>query len=89
MESVIASARQISQGDDARAEAEVVATFEALYSELAQITPHQRWYISRACERVIGMYEAMERSQEVETWQAKRRTVQAEIDRLRESGQPH
>ncbi len=45
-----------------------------------------RWYVPRAQERVIAMFEARNQPAEVMKWKVKLAEVKAEIERLRNGG---
>lgn len=70
------------------AEPLLVDSFNKLSNQLLRRKTHpwQRWQVSRACERVIAMYDAWGKSEEAAKWKAKLAEVNMEIIRLRNAG---
>jgi tetratricopeptide (TPR) repeat protein len=82
----VASIRGALLAKDGRweeAESLLVESAEALATQISELKAGQRWYASRACERVIAMYDARGNSEDAAKWQAKLDEVDAEIIRLR------
>jgi serine/threonine protein kinase len=58
-------------------------SYRRLKKQLPNLRPHQRWYVTRACEQIVTMYRAQNKPDDVATWEAELESVQSQIDRLR------
>ena len=65
------------------AEPLLVESAESLAAQLATMKDHFRWYIPRAHERVIAMYEAWGKPEQVVEWKNRLAEINAKIERLR------
>ncbi len=72
-----------SQANWEEAEPLLVESAASLAAQLAEMNDSFRWYVPRAHERVIAMYEARDQPEQVAQWQSKLAEVNAEIERLR------
>ncbi len=68
------------------AEPLLVESAASLAAQLAEMKRDFRWYVPRAQERVIAMFEARNQPAEVMKWKVKLAEVKAEIERLRNGG---
>jgi tetratricopeptide (TPR) repeat protein len=71
------------QGKWDEAEPLLLDSYRNLKLKLASTRGHQRWRVARVCERIVGLYEAQGKTDEVAKWQAELVAIQAEIARLR------
>jgi eukaryotic-like serine/threonine-protein kinase len=65
------------------AEPLLIDSATVLSDQLSEMKINSRWYVPRACVRVIAMYEAWGKLDEAARWETKLAEVNAEIVRLR------
>jgi tetratricopeptide (TPR) repeat protein len=70
-----------TQGDSAAAE-QLIQAYQELRERLADIKRHERWWVARACERVVAMYKTTDQAEKIAEWEAELAEVNAEIEHL-------
>jgi non-specific serine/threonine protein kinase/serine/threonine-protein kinase len=51
-----------------KAEPQLIEAYNRLKSNLSELTVAQRWYATRACERIVEMYESWDKPDEAARW---------------------
>lgn len=73
-------AKQMNWAD---AEKLLLESYQAVKAKISSLGMYERWQVPRTCERIIELYRAQNKSDQVAHWQAELATVTAKIERLR------
>jgi tetratricopeptide (TPR) repeat protein len=68
------------------AEPTLLDSFDQLYQRRGDVRAVHRWYVSRACERIVDLYRAWDRPAEASRWSGKLSEVEAELEQMRDRG---
>ncbi len=60
--------------------------YEQLKSRMKEIDPAQRWYVARACERLVQTCQAAQNSDAIDRWQSELKSITQAIQQLRNAG---